>query len=127
MLWIARIAVGLAFLFSLLMGLQTYFTPEASAVMLGLGTALPEMGMNTFRADIGAFFLAAAVFAGLGLFAGRTGAIYGAALLYGLALTGRILGSLMAGAPEGIATPIAVEAILVVLLVFGARTLSRNT
>jgi len=126
MIWIARIAVGLVFAFSLLMGLQTFFTPEASAVTLGLGTALPDLGMNTFRADIGAFFLAAATFAGLGLFAGRTGAIYGAALLYGLALIGRILGVVMDGAPAGVETPIIIEAALVVLLVFGARTLARR-
>ena len=120
MIWIARIAVGLVFAFSLLMGLQTFFTPEASAVTLGLGTALPELGMNTFRADIGAFFLAAATFAG------RTGAIYGAALLYGLALIGRALGVVMDGAPVGVETPIIIEAVLVVLLVFGARTLARR-
>ncbi len=125
MLWIARITVGLGFLFSLLMGVQTFFMPEVSAVTLGLGTDLPALGFNTFRADIGAFFLTAAVFAGLGLFAGRPGAIYGAALLYGLALTGRIIGVVMAGAPEGIATPIIVEAVLVLFFVFGARTLSR--
>lgn len=125
MLWIARITVGLGFLFSLLMGVQTFFMPEVSAVALGLGTDLPAMGFNTFRADIGAFFLAAAVFAGLGLFAGRPGAIYGAALLYGLALTGRIIGVVMAGAPEGIATPIIVETVLVLFFVFGARTLKR--
>ncbi|MGD1935444.1 MAG: hypothetical protein ACFB0Z_13235 [Candidatus Phaeomarinobacter sp.] len=99
--------------------------PEVSAVALGVGTDLPAMGFNTFRADIGDFFLAAAVFSGHGLFAGRPGAIYGAALLYGFALTGRIIGVLMAGAPEGIATPIIVEAVLVLFFVFGARTLSR--
>ena len=75
--------------------------------------------------DIRAFFLAAAIFTALGLFAGRPSALYGAALLYGLALTGRVLGIIMAGAPEGIATPLVVEAMMVVILVFGARTLAR--
>lgn len=126
MLWIARIAVGLAFLFSLMMGVQTFFMPEQSAITLGIGTNLPDLGWNTFRADIGAFFLAAAVFAGLGLFTGRTSAIYGAALLYGLALTGRIIGIVTAGAPEGIEVPVAVEAVLIVLFLFGARTLARR-
>ncbi|MEQ8746306.1 hypothetical protein [Pyruvatibacter sp.] len=126
MIWIARIAVGLAGLFSLAMGLQTFFTPEAAAVALGLGSSLPDLGMNTFRADVGAFFLAAATFCIIGLFAGRPGAIYGAALLYGLALIGRILGVVMAGAPAGVETPIVVEAILVLLLVFGARTLGKR-
>lgn len=125
MLWIARIAVTLALLFSLLMGVQTFIMPEQSALALGFGTELPEMGWSTFRGDIGAFFLAAAIFAALGLFAGRPAVLYGAALLYGLALTGRIIGIVMAGAPEGIATSLIMEAVMVLIFVFGARTLSR--
>ncbi|WP_027840739.1 hypothetical protein [Pyruvatibacter mobilis] len=125
MLWIARITVALALLFSLLMGVQTFFMPEQAALALGFGTDLTDMGWNTFRGDIGAFFLAAAIFTALGLFAGRPSALYGAALLYGLALTGRVLGIIMAGAPEGIATPLVIEAVMVVILVFGARTLAR--
>jgi len=127
MLWVARILVGLAGLFSIIMGLQTFFVPETSALALGFGTSIPDLGMNTLRADIGAFFLAAAVFCGVGLFSGRPGAIYGAALLYGLALTGRVLGIVMDGAPDGIATPIIVEAVLITFLVTGARTLSRTS
>lgn len=121
---LARIAVALAGLFSLAMGLQTFFMPGEAAVALGFGDALPPMGENTFRGDIGAFFLAAAIFTALGLF-GRPRVLYGAALLYGLALTGRVIGVVMAGAPEGIAVPLAVEAVMVAVLVFGARTLAR--
>ena len=71
MLWIARITVTLALLFSLLMGVQTFFMPEQAALALGFGTDLTDMGWNTFRGDIGAFFLAAAIFTALGLFAGQ--------------------------------------------------------
>ena len=122
MVWVARIGVALAGLFSLLMGVQAFLTPVALGQMLGLG-ALSPLGQNALRADLGSFFLASAVAVVLALFTKRPHWLYGAALLYGLAVTGRLLGVLVEGAPEGVAVPMAVEAVLVVLLVFGAKKL----
>jgi hypothetical protein len=50
----------------------------------------------------------------------------GAAVLYGLAFLGRVLGVAVDGAPEGIATPLVVEFTMVVLSVFAARRLARG-
>lgn len=121
---IARIAAVLAGLFALAMAAQTYLTPDQAAIALGFTADFTAMGLNTFRADFGAFFLAAAIFTALGL-AGRTQAFHAAALLFGLAFLGRVLGIVLDGAPEGIATPLVVEAAMVILLTFAARTLAR--
>ena len=49
--------------------------------------------------------------------------LWGAALLYGLAVTARFIGIAVDGPPEGVAAPVIVELVLVALLVFGARKL----
>jgi hypothetical protein len=119
---LARTVVGLIGAFSLVMGLTTLLDPDQVATSLGFGP-LDAMGLNSLRADVGGFFLAAAVFCGIGLFRGRSGWILGGALLYGLAAVGRITGVAMAGAPEGVVTPIVVEIILVALLLGSVRIL----
>ncbi|MES1989598.1 MAG: DUF4345 family protein [Pseudomonadota bacterium] len=122
MILAARIGVALAGLFSLLMGVQAFLTPVELGQMLGLG-ALSPLGQNALRADIGSFFLVSAAAAALALFAKRPHWLYGAALLYGLAVTGRLIGVLVEGAPEGVAMPMLVELVLVALFVFGAKKL----
>jgi hypothetical protein len=119
---LARIVVGLIAAFSLVMGLSALLAPEQVAQSLGFG-ALDAMGLNSLRADVGGFFLASAVFCAAGMRRGYAGWILGAALLYGLAALGRITGVAMAGAPEGVFAPIAVEIILVALLLGSARVL----
>lgn len=119
---LARLLALLAGLFSLAMAAQTYVMPEQAAAALGFTGEFAPLGRNTFRADIGAFFMAAAIFTGLGL-AGRPRAFLAAALLYGLALAGRVLGIVLDGAPAGIAPALAVEAVMVLVLIFAARTL----
>ncbi|MAB14948.1 DUF4345 family protein [Parvibaculum sp.] len=125
MVWIARIAVALVGLFSLAMGLMALASPVQLGTTLGIG-ALTPLGLNALRADLGAFFLASAIASALALFAGRASWMWGVACLYGLAVAGRFLGILVDGAPEGIAQPVTVELVLVVLSVFGARTLGRS-
>ena len=125
MIWAARIGVSLVGLFSLAMGLMALASPVQLGETLGIG-ALSPLGLNALRADIGAFFLASAIACGLALFAGRPHWLWGAAALYGLAAAGRILGVAIDGAPEGIVQPITVEIVIVVLAVFGAKTLARG-
>ena len=125
MIWIGRIAVALVGLFSLAMGLMAFAQPVQLGEMLGLG-ALPPLGGNSLRADLGAFFLASALAALLALFAGRAQWMWGAAALFGLAVIGRILGVAVDGAPEGVVQPIYIELVLVALYVFGAKTPGRG-
>jgi hypothetical protein len=125
MIWIARIVAALVGLFSLGMGVMVILSPVAAGENLGIG-ALSPIGLNALRADIGAFFLASAVASGAALFGGRAHWLLGAAVLYGLAFLGRVFGIVVDGAPEGIATPLVVEATMVVLSVFAAKALARG-
>ena len=125
MIWIARIAAALVGLFSLAVGGMVIMSPAEMGESLGLG-ALSPLGLNALRADIGAFFLASAVAAVAALFGGRPHWILGAALLYGLAFLGRILGIVVDGVPEGIVQPLVVEFTMVVLSVFAAKALARG-
>ena len=125
MIWIARIAAALVGLFSLGAGAMTILSPTEMGEGLGIG-ALSPLGLNALRADIGAFFLASAVAAGAALFGGRPHWLLGAAVLYGLALLGRILGIALDGVPEGIVQPLVVEFTMVVLSVFAAKALARG-
>ncbi|MDP1628469.1 MAG: DUF4345 family protein [Parvibaculum sp.] len=125
MIWIARIAAALVGLFSLVVGAMVIMSPAEMGESLGIG-ALSPLGLNALRADIGAFFLASAVAASAALFGGRPHWLLGAAVLYGLAFLGRILGIVVDGVPEGIVQPLVVEFTMVVLSVFAAKGLARG-
>lgn len=125
MIWVARIGVVLAGLFSLAMGSMAILSPVDLGNALGLGPLSP-VGLNSLRADMGAFFLASAIACGLALFAKRPNWLWGAAALYGLAVTGRFIGVVVEGPPAGIIPPIVIELVLVALLVFGAKKLARD-
>lgn len=125
MIWIARIAALLVGLFSLVAGAMMLMSPVEMGESLGLG-ALSPIGLNALRADMGAFFLASAIASAAALFGGRPHWILGAAVLYGLAAAGRLLGIAIDGAPEGVLTPIVVEVTMVVLSLFAARALARR-
>lgn len=125
MIWIARICVVLAGLFSLAMGVMAFISPEQLGAALGI-SALSPIGVNSMRADFGSFFLASFIACALALFAGRASWLWGAAALYAIAVVGRFVGILVDGAPEGIAQPVIIELLLVAMLSFGARTLARD-
>ena len=125
MIWIARIAALLVGLFSLVAGAMTLISPVEMGESLGIG-ALSDIGRNALRADMGAFFLGSAIASAAALFGGRPQWILGAAVLYGLAAAGRILGVIVDGAPEGVMQPIVVEITMVVLSLFAARMLARG-
>ena len=110
MIWLGRIGVALVGLFSLAMGLMAFAQPVQLGEMLGLG----------------ALFLAGGLASLLALFAGRAQWMWGVAVLYGLAVIGRVLGVVLEGAPEGVMQSIVVEMVLVGLSVLGAKTLARS-
>ncbi len=122
MIWLGRLMAALVGLFSLGLGLNALFAPDALAASLGV-EAVSDLGRSALRADLGAFFLASAVAAAGALFASRPGWLYGAALLYGLALGGRLIDMLLAGVPEGVMAPLVIETVMVGLSLFGARAL----
>ncbi|MBR9806382.1 MAG: hypothetical protein GYB49_04030 [Alphaproteobacteria bacterium] len=120
MIWLGRICAGLVFLFSLMMAGLALVAPDRMAETLGLGV-VTGLGLNTVRADMGAFFLVSAIGAGGALFKGRTAWLWLPTLLYGLAVTGRFLGLAVSGVPEGVAQPIVIELVIVALSVIGLR------
>lgn len=126
MIWIARSAGTLVFLFSVLLGAAALVIPERAAEPLGFAP-LSEMGRNSMRADILAFAWGSALLCAGGLFAGRGKWFYGAACLFGIAVSGRILDVVLAGPPEGIARSIVIELILVGLALVAARWLPSRT
>ena len=121
---LAQLLTALVGLGSLALGAMALFAPEQAAETLGFGQPGAK-GLNSVRADVGGFFLAAAVACAGGL-AGRPGWLYGAALLYGLAAVGRLTGVVMAGLPPDVAPAIVLELVIVAVLVWCARVLRRN-
>ena len=122
MMWIARGAGTLVFLFSALMGAAALINPERAAEALGFAP-LTDMGRNSMRADIVAFAWGSALLSAGALFGGRAKWFYGAACLFGIAVSGRILDVVIAGPPEGIARPILIELVIVLLALVAARGL----
>lgn len=126
MIWVARIAGALVMLFSFVLGLSALINPERAAETLGLAP-LSDMGRNSIRADIVAFAWASTILAVAGLFAGRGRWFVGAAVLFGMAATGRILDSIIAGLPEGAAPAIIIELIVAGLALVAAKWLPSKT
>ena len=122
MTWIARAAVVLGALFSLLTGLAAVLSPETLGETLGLSAA-NEMGRSTLRADLGTFFLVSAAASIRALFAREAFWLYGPALIYGSTALLRSLDALFVSAPEGIVVTIVVEGTLCAGFLFGAVTL----
>lgn len=122
MIWIARIGVGLVGLFSTLMALLAISSPPKVAEALGIITDAP-LGLNTIRADVGAFFLVAGIACLAALFRGKRGWLLAPIALYGFAACGRLLGVALEGPPEGVAQAIGIEVICVALASLGLRYL----
>lgn len=126
MIWIARIGVGLVGLFSALMAVMAIASPTRVSVALGIITDAP-LGLNTIRADVGAFFLTAAIACAAALFRGKREWLLAPLALYGIAVFGRMLDIALVGAPAGVAQPIVIELVLVTLTGLGLRFLPRST
>jgi|TARA_R110002020_G_scaffold83397_1_gene206864 predicted signal transduction protein with EAL and GGDEF domain len=124
MIWLARVGVTLAAIFSLAMGLLFWADPMKAGAVLGL-TSLNPLGTNSLRADLAAFFLVTFIACTLALLRGKAHWLYGSALVFGLAVFGRFIGIIVDGPPVGIAQPVIIELVLVAILIFGARQLSK--
>ena len=122
MIWIAWVTGTLVFLFSLLLGASALINPERAGEALGF-VQLTDMGRNSIRADIVAFAWGSALLSAGGLFTGRGRWFLGAATLFGIAVSGRILDVIVAGPPEGVAPAIVVELIVVAFALIAAKWL----
>lgn len=114
---IARVLVGLMALFFFAMGVQFWFALDASAAQFQIEAA-GALGRASIRADVGAFFLSVGLFCGYAAWKQCGGAAAAAALLFGLALFGRLVTLAMDGPAPGAVPPMVVEAVSVAILMW---------
>ena len=118
----ARLAAALVGLFGLILGLWFYLvTPQAAAAFFV--TPQGAAGLATLRADMSSFFLVGAAFAFHAAWTGRRTGLLVPGALYAVAISGRLLNLVVAGSYDGAFTPIVVEALLILLCIFGYRIL----
>lgn len=117
----ARILVGLMALFFGAMGVGFWFSLESQAAGFGLQAAVDAanlIGRASVRADFGSFFLTVGVLCAYAAWKRCGSAAVGAALLFGIALTGRVISILLDGPAPGGTPPMVVEAVSVAILLW---------
>ena len=119
---LARVGAGFVALFGLALGLMFFVATEQAAAAFFVDP-LGAAGLSTLRADMSAFFLVGAGFAAHAAATGRGVGLIVPGALYAVAISGRALNLVAAGTYDGAATPMIVEAALILLCWFGYRTL----
>ena len=121
MVMAARILVGLMALFFGSMGVGFWLKLETQALGFGLQNAVEAsnlVGRAAVRADFGSFFLTVALLCAYAAWKRNGAAAVGAALLFGIALLGRIVSVLLDGPAPGGVFPMGVEAVSVAILLW---------
>lgn len=116
---ILRGALALIGLFMLANGFAFLFAIDSINPLFGLSTTGP-LGRASIRADFGGFFLAVGAMAVWAALKRHSNAALGAALLFVLALSGRIVSLLIDGPAEGGALPMVFEAACGGVLLFAS-------
>lgn len=124
MTMVLRVVVGVVGLLGLLVAARMWIAPTELAAQLGVAPAGP-LGVATIRADMGGFFGGAGVFALIAAFKGRGGLLIAPLVLVGIALTGRIVTVVANGFTQDMGPPMAIEAVLLVVLAAGWKLLPR--
>lgn len=117
----ARILVGLMALLFGAMGVGFWFSLESQAAGFGLQNAVEAanlIGRASVRADFGSFFLTVGALCAYAAWKRCGSAAVGAALLFGIALLGRIVSVLIDGPATGGTPPMVVEAVSVAVLLW---------
>lgn len=117
----ARIIVGLMVFVFGSVGVGFWFNLETQAVgfaLQGAVDAANTLGRASVRADFGSFFLTVAILCGFAAWKRSGAAASGAALLFGLALLGRVVSILIDGPAPGGYVPMGVEAVSVAILLW---------
>ncbi len=113
----ARGLVGLMGLFFLSMGLGFWFSLDDRAAQFAI-EASSALGRASIRADFGSFFLTVGILCGYASWKRCGAAAAGAALLFVLALLGRIVTIILEGQAPGAIPPMVVEAVSVGILLW---------
>ena len=118
---IIRALVGLVGLFNLALGIG-FFVDTARMGEKFFLTSLGTQGLATMRADMTAFFIAAATFALIGAWRATRGPLLVPLLLFSIAIVGRAVSLAVDGAPETAFPPMIVEAVMIAVLALGYRS-----
>jgi len=119
--WIFRILLAVVGGLSIYIAVQYWLQPLGMAGRFGL-FADSNLGLATLRADMGAFFGAAGLFALLGALFNQGRFVTVPLVLLGLAFAGRVFSLATEGAGPGIYEPMTVEAVLIVIFGLGRLT-----
>lgn len=117
--------IGLVGVFNVAVGLGFLFAPARLAKTFFLSPIGVE-GMATLRADFPGFFIGSAVFALLAAARNRADWLLVPLLMIAIALTGRTVSLFLDGAGPLSFPPMVAEAVMVVLLGFGYRSLGKK-
>ena len=120
-----RVLIGLSGLLFIVVALGFLLDPAQAAARLGIGVIAP-LGLATLRGDFIGFFATGGILALLG--AVRNDARYWTAplMLVGMTLAGRLITIAASGFDATMGPPMLVEAVIVVLLVLGRRSLAKR-
>jgi hypothetical protein len=124
MVLLLRAALVLGGLVFILIGGSFLFDPVGQGGDFGLEPD-GNQGLSTIRADFAAFFGVSGGALILGAWKQRGDMLLVAAALMGITLAGRAVSLALDGTYEGWQMPMAIEALTVVLALFGARVLPR--
>jgi hypothetical protein len=124
MTMVLRGVVGIVGLLGILIAARIWMAPTEFAAQLGVEPAGP-LGLATIRADMAGFFGGAGAFALFAAFKGRGGLLVAPLLLIGIALAGRLLTVALDGFTQEMASPMAIEAVLLVVFAAGWKFLPR--
>ncbi len=132
MVWIARLLVLLFGILFISIGLTALLNPDTIMANFSLASIGPEgqfdeTGRNTIRADMGAFFIGAALAAFAGLIPGQKQWLLGAIALCGIAFLGRLFGIFLTGPTPAIIQFMLTEAVALGILIFAYVVLGRKT
>jgi hypothetical protein len=99
----------------------------AAPAAAGLGLAgIGELGRASLRADVGGFFGGAGLMALIAAVRNDRRIVIAPAILIGLALAGRVFTLATEGAGPHVIQPMAIEAVLLILLLAGQRTFGKG-
>jgi hypothetical protein len=122
---VLRVLVGIAGALGVLVAVRLWMDPAMPAAALGLG-GIGELGRASLRADVGGFFGGAGLMALIAAARNDRRIAIAPAILIGLALAGRVFTVAREGVGPLVIQPMAIEAVLLILLLGAHRTFGKG-
>jgi hypothetical protein len=123
MITVLRVVLALLGALFVFVGAQFLVTPVAMGADFGL-EPIGNAGLSSIRGDLTAFFWVAGGALLYGVIKQRGDVFYVTAALMGIVFCARCLSLVLDGPYEGFAAPMVIEAVTVILCLFGARAMA---